>query len=787
MTSISANGLSQAVYLQQNGGVIEYSVGTLTTPGTYTAISSGNWPVTIYNFNPGASSILRVVATTSLTLTASYGNITGYLIAGSTYITFDGSGNTITLDGITNYLGFIRNGTASAIGKANIVVQNFTTTTSGGSVLSTSAGWLCQSYFGNSALGNSITGCTNSGVISGENCGGIAGSFAGSSSGGSITITNCTNSGNIIPVTTQSGSGGIVGSNAGRDGGSITFTNCTNSGNITQTNAGGISGFITGGGTGSSATFTNCTNSGDISGNNSVGGISGYYVALNAGSATYTNCTNSGLISTLNGGGIVGQGAGYLGGTCTITKCFNTGNITGQYSGGIAGPNFAYDTSQPCRISNCYSNGAISGNKAGGIVGANVGFSDNALYTASVDISNCYSLGTIATATGGICGGWNSTAYTNKATIGITNCYSYGVITSGGAGIVAPSLTSTQINLTQTNTYIANGTWSDSTANANLTGYPTNINTSNPGSTWTMITAGTPYVLSAYNAALYSPSSASSSNTYTSAQGLFQPGYTYQILYTSQAGNVATTRVFASKGTAPYYDSYNSNTFSMTNLSVTSLEITATINASTGVLDFILPKYPCFLEGTKILCFENNQEVYREIESLRKGDLVKTTYNGYRPIYMIGTTALYNPGNDYRVANRIYKCPKEKYPTLFEDLYITGCHSILVPSMTDDQWENTKAVNGNIYVTDNHFRLIACADEKAEPFNKEGFMNIYHIALDHHDICMNYGIYANGLLVESCSIEYLIKYSNLKIVGQEDCVVSENVGNVLIRHLVETY
>jgi hypothetical protein len=188
--------------------------------------------------------------------------------------------------------------------------------------------------------------------------------------------------------------------------------------------------------------------------------------------------------------------------------------------------------------------------------------------------------------------------------------------------------------------------------------------------------------------------------------------------------------------------------------------------------------YPCFLEGTKILCFESNKEVYRPIESLRKGDLVKTTYNGYIPIYMIGTSTIYNPGNDYRVANRLYKCPKEKYPALFEDLYITGCHSILVPSMTDDEWENTKAVNGNVFVTDNHFRLLACADEKAEPFNKEGFMNIYHIALENNDYYMNYGVYANGLLVESCSKRYLTELSNMRILGQEDSAVSQNVDKL---------
>jgi len=200
-------------------------------------------------------------------------------------------------------------------------------------------------------------------------------------------------------------------------------------------------------------------------------------------------------------------------------------------------------------------------------------------------------------------------------------------------------------------------------------------------------------------------------------------------------------------------------------------------------------QYPCFLEGSKILCFENNQEVYRPIESLRKGDLVKTIYNGYIPVCMIGTTALYNPGNNYRVANRLYKCSREKYPTLFEDLYITGCHSILVPRMTDDQWENTKAANGDVFVTDNHFRLVACADEKAEPYDYEGFMNIYHIALVHPDILMNYGIYANGLLVESCSERNLRYLSNMRILGLEDSSVCQHVdyaSNKMTCQIIDT-
>ena len=721
--TISGNGALQAVYLRQNAGVIEYSVGP--TPGSYTAISSGQWPVTITNTNPGSSSILRVIATTNLTLTSSYGSTNGYLIAGSTYITFDGSGNTITLDGITSYPGFIQNGTSGVNGFANIIVQNFTTAVLNSSTLANSGAWLCREQFGYGVSGNTITGCTNNGNISGFYTGGIVGAFTGNFTGASVIITGCTNSG----IISGQGAGGIAGGYLGSNGGSITITNCTNTGLV--------------------------------NGDDFAGGIAGGYIGNSNGSITIMNCTNTGVIN-------------------------------GTRNGGITGGNFAYNTSNNCVISGCYSTGAIIGNDAGGIVGSSVGYSSSALYTASVDISNCYSLGAIATTCGGICGGYGGSVYTNKANIRISNSYSFGALTGTGAGLVAATLTSTYINLTATNTYVAAGTWSDTTANSNLTGTPTNISTNNPGTTWTMITAGTPYVLSAYNAALYSPNSASSSNNYTSAAGLFSPGYTYQLLYTSQAGSVATARVFASKGTAPFYNSYNSNTFTFTCTNGGTGAITATINnASTGVLDFIVPTpYPCFLEGSKILCFENNEEVYRPIESLRKGDLVKTIYNGYMPIHMIGTTALYNPGNDYRVANRLYKCSREKYPTLFEDLYITGCHSILVPWMTNDQWENTKAVNGTIFVTDNHFRLIACADEKAEPFNKEGFVNIYHVALENNDYYMNYGIYANGLLVESCSKRYLTEISNMRILGQEDCSVSENVVKVpfnMGRQLVDTY
>jgi len=189
-------------------------------------------------------------------------------------------------------------------------------------------------------------------------------------------------------------------------------------------------------------------------------------------------------------------------------------------------------------------------------------------------------------------------------------------------------------------------------------------------------------------------------------------------------------------------------------------------------------RYPCFMKGTQILCLRAEEEVYRPVQDLRKGDLIKTYRNGYLPIHMIGTSSLSNPDDDERTTNRLYKCSKELYPALFDDLYITGCHSILVPALTNDQWENTKDMLGNVYITDNHFRLMACLDEKAQPFQRDAMIDIYHIALENEDYYMNYGIYANGLLVETCSKRYLTELSNMRIIGEDEACFDAPSVNV---------
>jgi len=171
---------------------------------------------------------------------------------------------------------------------------------------------------------------------------------------------------------------------------------------------------------------------------------------------------------------------------------------------------------------------------------------------------------------------------------------------------------------------------------------------------------------------------------------------------------------------------------------------------------------PCFLEGSTILCEVDGVEKYVPVEQLENGTLVKTSSNGYKPVVLIGHGPIENPGDNERIGNRLYQCSTSKYPQLKEDLYITGYHSILESSITQKQKDDTIKHLGKLFGTDKKYRLMACVDERAEPWNSKGIYTVWHFALEHNDESKNYGVYANGgLLVETCSIHYLKKKSNM--------------------------
>jgi len=174
---------------------------------------------------------------------------------------------------------------------------------------------------------------------------------------------------------------------------------------------------------------------------------------------------------------------------------------------------------------------------------------------------------------------------------------------------------------------------------------------------------------------------------------------------------------------------------------------------------------PCFLEGTQILCLVDGKESYVPIESIKPGTQVKTGRDGFKRMVGLGHTTLQNPGHSRRVEQRLYKCSPTAYPSLTNDLYLTGGHSILVPSITEGQREKITKHLGRIFFTDGKYRLTALADERTEPWASEGRYTVWHLSLENTNMYTNYGIYVNGgLLVETCSINYLKNRSHMRLL-----------------------
>jgi hypothetical protein len=236
-------------------------------------------------------------------------------------------------------------------------------------------------------------------------------------------------------------------------------------------------------------------------------------------------------------------------------------------------------------------------------------------------------------------------------------------------------------------------------------------------------------------------------------------GYIYASLFSSNIvrkillsdSNVITTEM--STGLAsPLELSVSNNVIYVANLANNNL-ISGYIarSAQNGVA--------CFKENTKIL----TDKGYIPIQNLRQGAMVKTVRNGFKPISLIGKSNIYHSFNSDK-QNQLYKCSTDQYPELFEDLIMTGSHAILVGSFKNDERERTQEFYKKIFVTDNNYRFPVCLDNRSSVYEKEGKYTIYHIALENDNNYMNYGIYANGLLVESTSKNFMKNKSNMTLL-----------------------
>lgn len=174
------------------------------------------------------------------------------------------------------------------------------------------------------------------------------------------------------------------------------------------------------------------------------------------------------------------------------------------------------------------------------------------------------------------------------------------------------------------------------------------------------------------------------------------------------------------------------------------------------------PPPPCFHEDTLISTMFGDIPVSK----LSKGVPVKTLSSGFKLVEMVGHKVIDHPADtENRLKGQLYVCTPEKYKDVTSDLILTGCHSILVDDFTSEK-EKQDAISANggeVYVTEKKYRLPACADQRAAVYKEKGSYTIYHVALENEDYYHNYGIYANGLLVESCSKRYLKELSGMTL------------------------
>jgi len=162
----------------------------------------------------------------------------------------------------------------------------------------------------------------------------------------------------------------------------------------------------------------------------------------------------------------------------------------------------------------------------------------------------------------------------------------------------------------------------------------------------------------------------------------------------------------------------------------------------------------CFDESSEILCLnENLEEVYIAISELKIGSIVKSFKHGFRRISIIYKNSLINNIDDFQSC--MFLMPKNENMT--KDLIVTGGHSILVDNMSENEFiKNSTYFNNTNPKIDNKQLLLTAASEKFTALENNNEYTFYNFCLENDsDEEARYGVWANGILVETPCIKFL--------------------------------
>jgi hypothetical protein len=134
---------------------------------------------------------------------------------------------------------------------------------------------------------------------------------------------------------------------------------------------------------------------------------------------------------------------------------------------------------------------------------------------------------------------------------------------------------------------------------------------------------------------------------------------------------------------------------------------------------------------------------------LRKGDLVKSYKHGYRRIDLIGKNVFFNNPNVFNEC--MYKMIKTDSNCLFEDLIVTGGHSVLVDDLCEHKEEND-TIFGELLTPkiDDKYLLLSCVSKDFVKLENNDSYTYYHFILENNgDDEERFGVWANGVLTET--------------------------------------
>jgi hypothetical protein len=157
---------------------------------------------------------------------------------------------------------------------------------------------------------------------------------------------------------------------------------------------------------------------------------------------------------------------------------------------------------------------------------------------------------------------------------------------------------------------------------------------------------------------------------------------------------------------------------------------------------------PCFNQGTKILCLNKNSvEEYVPVESLRKGDLVKTYLHGYKKIKAIGVNRFVNDPSTYRKC--MYVMKKEKNAGLIEDLTVTGDHSILVDNVSiPERMEMRKRLAREEHIGPKKLVMSSISSQFEKQTDVSEYTYYHFCVEDDNGMHRKFGVWSNGILSE---------------------------------------